>query len=316
MKKFILTLVFMFIYIPSFAVDITVRWNANIESDLAGYKLYYKTDLSGEPYNGAGAIEGASPVDIPLVDLVDINNPEYTITELDATHVYFLVLTAYDDAGNESGYSNEVNTFYISFPQNDFYINSTNYTSFPVSGRSAAGYVVEIYSDDVLVGTTTTNINGVWSANCDFTDINNGNIHIYAETTIIGTLTSNIVNGILDVEAPSPPEIPTGLIIDAISSSEARLEWNIISDANGYIIYRDNIVIDNTEYTVYNDIGLTPATTYEYEIASYYIIENPSGRSTLISTTTLDENNTTPSGGGGGSSGCFIHTLIIGRGGK
>jgi len=307
----ILFLFLLFVLFATFAngSNITLRWDANTETDLAGYKLYYRADLSGEPYDGVGAIEGASPVDIPLVDLVDINNPEYTITELDATHIYFLVLTAYDDAGNESGYSNEVNTFYISFPQNDFYINSTNYTSFPVSGRGAAGYIVEIYSDGVLVGTTTTNIDGVWSANCDFTSINNGNVNIYAETTIIDTLTSNIVNGILDVEAPSPPNVPTGLVIDVISSSETHLEWDIINDANGYIVYRDNIIINNTEHAVYNDTGLTPLTTYEYEIASYYIIENPSNRSILVSVTTLN-NTQIPSKSSPSNSNCFINTLL------
>jgi hypothetical protein len=37
------------------ADTITLRWEANTEPDLAGYKLYYKLDTSGSPYNGVGS---------------------------------------------------------------------------------------------------------------------------------------------------------------------------------------------------------------------------------------------------------------------
>jgi hypothetical protein len=97
------------------ADTITLRWEANTELDLAGYKLYYKLDTSGSPYNGVGSpiiMQTTNPGGENYIDPDVINNPtpEFTITLPDGW--YFMVLTAYDieDPINESGFSNEVTT--------------------------------------------------------------------------------------------------------------------------------------------------------------------------------------------------------------
>ncbi len=38
----------------SYSAEVTLAWDANTESDLAGYKVYYKTGSAGEPYDGTG----------------------------------------------------------------------------------------------------------------------------------------------------------------------------------------------------------------------------------------------------------------------
>lgn len=91
-----------------------VSWNANSESDLAGYKIYYDLD-SGPPYNGAFAAEGASPIDIPLSSLADPANPIFTLNIANDGSVFGAV-TAYDSNGNESGYSNEDGTTIDTIP--------------------------------------------------------------------------------------------------------------------------------------------------------------------------------------------------------
>ena len=58
-------------------MDVSLLWNANTESDLAVYKVYYKIASSGEPYNGTNADQGTSPITVALEDLVDPNNPGY-----------------------------------------------------------------------------------------------------------------------------------------------------------------------------------------------------------------------------------------------
>ena len=83
-------------------------WSANTESDLDGYKVYYKSGSSGPPYNGMGAMEGDSPITITLQELYNPEQPEYIIHGLDDTEEYYFVLTAYDIYERESGYSNEV----------------------------------------------------------------------------------------------------------------------------------------------------------------------------------------------------------------
>ncbi len=71
----------------------TLTWDANTESDLAGYKIY-RADASG----GYGA---------PIAT-VQGNVTTYIAAGLQVGTTYFFVITAYDSAGNESAYSNEV----------------------------------------------------------------------------------------------------------------------------------------------------------------------------------------------------------------
>lgn len=93
MFKKILFFVICFILINSFSyAAVKFTWDANTESDLAGYKLYQKTDDSQY-----FLITDAIPKD---ANTYQINNPiEYG--------TYYWVLTAYDEHENESGYSNE-----------------------------------------------------------------------------------------------------------------------------------------------------------------------------------------------------------------
>ena len=101
----------------SYAADITLKWAANTEPDLAGYKIYYKNGFSGAPYDGVDIDQGPSPISLTVIDpndpnYVDPNNPELLLTGLDDNEDYFLVVTAYDNEEpyNESGFSNEVST--------------------------------------------------------------------------------------------------------------------------------------------------------------------------------------------------------------
>jgi hypothetical protein len=73
----------------------TLTWKANSETDLAGYKVYRST-VSGK-YDQANVIA-----------MLRGNVTSYQATGLQSRTTYFFVVTAFDIAGNESGYSNEV----------------------------------------------------------------------------------------------------------------------------------------------------------------------------------------------------------------
>ncbi|MCP4255409.1 MAG: DUF5011 domain-containing protein [Candidatus Scalindua sp.] len=69
----------------------TLSWNANIETDLAGYKVYYG--------NTSGSY--ATNVDVG-------NQTSYTLSGLVGGQTYYIAITAYDSTGNESPFSSEV----------------------------------------------------------------------------------------------------------------------------------------------------------------------------------------------------------------
>ena len=82
-----------FVLIPeisAFAQDVILAWDANTETDLAGYKIYYGT--SSRNYS----------------TVIDVHNvTTYGITGL-GPGTYYFAATAYNTANAESGYSNEV----------------------------------------------------------------------------------------------------------------------------------------------------------------------------------------------------------------
>ena len=71
----------------------TLAWNANAESDLAGYKVYRATASGG--------------YGVPIATLQG-NVTNYLAAGLQSGTTYFFVITAYDSTGNESVRSNEV----------------------------------------------------------------------------------------------------------------------------------------------------------------------------------------------------------------
>ncbi len=72
----------------------TLKWDANTETDLAGYILYQ------------GITEGSyeTPIDVG-------NVTSYTVSDLEPGMTYYFAVTAYDTGGNESGPSNEVSVY-------------------------------------------------------------------------------------------------------------------------------------------------------------------------------------------------------------
>jgi hypothetical protein len=73
------------------AADITLAWDQNSDPDLAGYRLYIGT--SSRNYT--------QTFDLGLTT-------QYTIGNLNDGTVYFFTLTAYNQKGLESSFSNEV----------------------------------------------------------------------------------------------------------------------------------------------------------------------------------------------------------------
>ncbi len=76
--------------------SLTLRWAANGEPDLAGYKIYVGTASGMYSFPGSAFVVGKVT--------------SYTITNLPMGQTYFLAISAYDRAGNESVLSAEVSS--------------------------------------------------------------------------------------------------------------------------------------------------------------------------------------------------------------
>jgi hypothetical protein len=82
----------LFSYHPKvYSAQMTLAWDPNTEPDLGGYKVYYG------PSSGTYVV--------PL-NVGDVTN--YTLTGLTEGQVYYAAVTACDQSGNESAYSDEV----------------------------------------------------------------------------------------------------------------------------------------------------------------------------------------------------------------
>jgi len=79
--------------------DFQLSWDANPESDITGYKVYY-ADRKGYPYEGNGANEGDSGLDVGSAT-------SFTLSGLPANKYHYFTVTAYDQDGNESWHSLE-----------------------------------------------------------------------------------------------------------------------------------------------------------------------------------------------------------------
>ena len=92
MKKilfYVCVLVLSFVLWSCQVGAVSLTWDTNTESDLAGYRVY-RGDVSGT-----------------YSMVLDVGNQTY-YNDIVSDGVYFWVITAYDTSGNESGFSNEV----------------------------------------------------------------------------------------------------------------------------------------------------------------------------------------------------------------
>jgi len=79
---------------------------------------------------------------------------------------------------------------------------------------------------------------------------------------------------------------------ETLSHTEIKLTWNANTepDLDHYNVYRDGVKIAETTDTTYTDTGLTPETTYTYEVSAVDTSGNEGEKSDPASATTMGEN--------------------------
>lgn len=92
-------LLVLFLPAPALSAEVSLAWDPNRETDLAGYCAYYNSGNSTPHFSLSGCIT--------LNELRDSNNPQIKLTGLNQGYHCFAV-TAFNTRGDESGYSNSV----------------------------------------------------------------------------------------------------------------------------------------------------------------------------------------------------------------
>lgn len=88
--KLLILVTFLLFSIPAFAANVRLRWDASVSPGVTGYKVYF------------GTVSGTYGTPVKIGNVTD-----YVVTGL-ADGTWYFAVTATDDNGNESGFSNEV----------------------------------------------------------------------------------------------------------------------------------------------------------------------------------------------------------------
>lgn len=119
-----------FILSPQFAhsAQVTLSWDANADSALAGYKLY------------VGEFSGHYPAQIDVG-----NHTTWTITDLQETKTYYMAVTAYGADGKESTFSNEVEVRFVNPENQRLVVLGINCGGSGFTGRDGIVYLDDNY---------------------------------------------------------------------------------------------------------------------------------------------------------------------------
>ena len=91
-------------------------------------------------------------------------------------------------------------------------------------------------------------------------------------TNSLGTSTTQMIVLVTPAATIGAPTTPANLTATAVSSSQINLSWSPSTDtlpSFGYAILRNGTLVKTTTQTTFVDSGLTPATSYTYNIVAY-----------------------------------------------
>ncbi|WDT74630.1 MAG: fibronectin type III domain-containing protein [Candidatus Manganitrophus sp.] len=249
------------------AANASLSWDANTESDLAGYKVYF----------GTASRSYGAPVDVG-------NQTAYTVTGLSEGQTYYFAVTAYNDADSESAFSAEVSKTFAD-------------TVSPVLSSMAAGSITstgavitwttnEAATAQVEYGTTTAYGSSsalrstlLTSHTRTLSGLAPSTLYHYRVISrdAAGNTATSGDNTFTTAVAPdtTPPAI-SGISAGNLTPTSATVSWTTNESADTQIqygpttAYGSSTTLNTTLSTAHsqNLTGLTGATTYHYRVLS------------------------------------------------
>jgi len=137
-RLFLLCLVVLLVALtPATAQVATLTWDQSTQSEVTGYKVYYRTDAPSFPFDGNTLAEGASPIVVQGADKTTL-----TVDLPEDGHIYYFTATSVSDSGQESGYSDIIASEWIPYllsPTQDAALNTAVTFTW---GQAPVGYNV------------------------------------------------------------------------------------------------------------------------------------------------------------------------------
>lgn len=257
-----------------------LTWPENKEDDIAGYNLY-KSIQKGTGYEKINK------------DLIRVNN--YVDSDVKNNITYFYTMTSVDTAGQESGYSNEVEVIPTPedntppevvnvYPENGataVQLTSKIYISFsePIDHTTLSPYSIILYRNGSVEYTYLYYVSETFTVIIDTQLLPDNNYNVYISG--IKDLKGNIMTtpfrsffGTIDTIPPSPPDILSIEPGDATVLVSYDWENSAPDDIAGFLIYRSTryygpYSLLNTSLVrekFYLDTGLINNTEYFYRI--------------------------------------------------
>jgi len=248
--------------------SVQLAWDPNSETDLAGYKVYYGT-ISGQ-YASPPQTAGVSTA------------PTYTVQNL-APGTYFFVVTAYNTAGLESGFSNEVSTTIAGEPpvQNPVIsqIAAVNITptqaSITWTTDLAANSRVD-YGTSTSYGGIATDAASVTSHTLPLSGLTPSTLY-HARVTSGPTVSSDFTFSTLSPPTQNP--VLSQITAKNITDKTASITWTTDISADSYVEYGlttsyGTFLTDAAQVTTHalSVQGLQAAKLYHYRVRSNSIL--------------------------------------------
>ncbi len=258
--------------------QINLNWNASTDDvGVAGYRVYRNGTL--------------------LLTLGNVT--AHQNTGLSASTTYSYTVQAFDAAGNASAQSTAAIVTTPAAPDTVAPSTPTGLVATAVSASrinlswsastdnvAVAGY--RVFRDGALLvslGTVTAYQDSFVTA---------GTTYVYTVRALdaAGNISglSAAANATTSAAADTtPPTTPTGLTGNAVSPSQVNLSWSASTDNDAvanYRVYRNGVFVASSTLTTYPDSGLSPSTTYSYNVDAIDPTGNVSALSAAAAVTT------------------------------